>query len=107
MEIDYSKYQISAEKTGSEVVPMMIKVPKKFFEDNPEALEPYSSNHNRPHPVTGISFWLDWEAFVTEILLPHSKPEVSGYLVDEVKSITLEGDNVCLDCLLSDPDWNH
>ena len=85
---------------------------KKFFEDNNEALKTYSDSINsRRHPISEVDSWFDWERFATDYLLPNARPpELGLYIVDNVKEIRLGGDSketVCLDCILSDPNWDH
>ena len=113
--IDYSKYQIRAEQTDRDAIPAILRVSMQFFQDNKDTTQKCDSKakaYARSRETLGWSTSFKWERFATEQLLPHTKLWSRGYrLVEEVRSIRLEGkgsnETVCLDCVVTNPDWKH
>ncbi len=106
-ESNFQNYQISAEQTGPEERPVRVTLPLRAILDNSKELQVYRGQEERFPELRsrGLPIDLDWEGVLTELVLPYAK--FPDYLVDKVNSIRIEGENLSLDCIASDPDYGH
>lgn len=101
---NYSNYKIEAEVKGSELIPVSLKVPVDAMVDNCNDVNPYFNDKRRfcHLGVYGIPNNIEWEAYLTEIILPHTKLD-SSLLVEKILNIEVDKDrNLCIDCLVED-----
>jgi hypothetical protein len=105
----FGNYIISAEQTGPEQVPLMVTVPVAAILENSERLKVYRGHEERFPDLKqkNIPTNYDWEGIVTEMLFSYVKPKAIGLIVDAVTNAYVEGDMLSLECIASDPNWNH
>ena len=110
MPIKFSDCEITAKPTGS--LEVSVRVPIEVILGNAaELVEVYPSQdttHSGALRKTGIPPGLDWEAVVTETILPLAQPPVdSSLMVSRVIDMEVEGQHLLLDCQLFDADFDH